>query len=95
MDLVLLWSRPAAAVPIQPLAQELTYAAIAAVKRKKEKKIFCKNVYTNCIENKNCPQNISTGAPIVAEQAMNPTSVHEFAGSIPGLTQWVKDSALL
>ena len=35
------------------------------------------------------------GAPIVAQQVTNTTSIDEDEGSIPGLTQWVGDSALL
>ena len=33
------------------------------------------------------------GVPLVVQWLMNPKSNHEVLGSIPGLTQWVKDLA--
>ena len=35
-------------------------------------------------------RNRSTGAPVVAQWVRNPASIHEDAGSVPGLTQWLR-----
>ena len=34
------------------------------------------------------------GVPVVAQQVKHPASIHEDAGLIPGLAQWVKGLAL-
>ena len=34
------------------------------------------------------------GIPIVAQQLTNPTSIHDDAGSIPGLAPWVRESGI-
>ena len=36
----------------------------------------------------------NSGVSIVALQVKNPTSIHEDAGLIPGLAQWVEDPVL-
>ena len=91
LALLWLWRRPAATVPIRPLAWEPPYAMGAALekakrpKRKKEKERFSdiKKKKKKIMES-SCRGAVET----------NPTRKHEVAGSIPDLAQWVMDLAL-
>ena len=42
-----------------------------------------------------CIKALREGVPLVAQQVENSTRIYEDMGPVPGLTQWVKDPALL
>ena len=80
LALLWLWRRPVAIAPIRPLAWEPPHAAGAAQRNSKKKDKKKKRIYR--------------GVLVVAQWLSNLTRIHEDAGSIPVLAQWVKDLAL-
>ena len=77
------WCRPVATTAlIRPLAWEPPWLGSGSpkidIKTKKKKK------KSKCY----------SGVPVVAQRVMNPTSVHEVVGSVPGLALWAKDLLL-
>ena len=57
LDPMLLWCRPAAAAPIQPLAWELSYASGAPLKRQNKKGHTKDSPKPHlCVKNRSCEQ---------------------------------------
>ena len=83
--LLWLWLWPAATAPIGLLAWEAPYTTGAALKRHTHT-----HTHTHTHERKK--ENWSSHC---GSAETNLTSIHVGAGSIPGLTHWVKDLELL
>ena len=54
-----------------------------------------KKIYSTLLITREMQIETNEGSSLVmAQQVMNPTSVHEVAGLIPELAQWIKNPAL-
>ena len=88
-----MWCRPAATDSIQPLAWEPPYTVGPALKI-----LYISEAFAKKHQRHNSIVSLDLGIeglPVVAQWVKNPISIHEDAGSIPGLTQGVKNLVLL